>query len=251
MPPEKKHIYTKRNEYFLELPDLEQILREFKAYEVVPQKEVEKLSGIIITYDAQRKFFEQSFEQEIKVWNGNISQLLSAKLVIIPGGGDVHPRHYGKNITYSRDVSNARDELEFNAIKLIQSSFKNKLHPKLLCICRGSQVYGVASGGFLYQDLYMDGSVTHPMNHPIEIIRESRFARIFKDSGVNSYHHQGVPYPMHSPNYQNNSYVTAIYRGVVEFVEKEHVLAVQSHPEFLNTKESKEFFNEVKKWSNL
>jgi putative glutamine amidotransferase len=168
---------------------------------------------------------------------GEIPEALDAiDALILPGGGDVDPAHYGgprHDANYG--ISAERDGFE---LKLAKVALARTTLP-ILCICRGMQLLNVALGGNLVAhipDHYGD-SVMHrhrelqPTQHPVRLDPQSRLSRILgaSDLVVHSVHHQavgrlgaGLRPVAWSPD------------GVVEAVESERhdlVIGVQWHPE--------------------
>jgi putative glutamine amidotransferase len=156
--------------------------------------------------------------------------------LILSGGGDIDPAHYGgtpHDANYG--ISPERDGFE---LALARVAVQRPDLP-LLCICRGMQVLNVALGGDLVAhipDHYGD-DVLHrhperrPVQHPVRIAPESRIAGILGATtlAVRSWHHQAVG--------QLGAGLRAVAwspDGVVEAVESEdHPFAfgVQWHPE--------------------
>ena len=71
-----------------------------------------------------------------------------ADVLLLPGGGDMHPRFYGQAIDGSEDIDEARDEHELALI----DDFLRVGRP-VLGICRGLQVLNVYFGGTLRQHI--------------------------------------------------------------------------------------------------
>ena len=68
--------------------------------------------------------------------------------VIIGGGDDIDPKHYGSSGAAGANYDAARDELELTMIHLAK-----QWSMPILGICRGSQLINIASGGNLIGDL--------------------------------------------------------------------------------------------------
>lgn len=160
--------------------------------------------------------------------------------VLLPGGGDVDPNHYGESRhDKCRSVSPERDETEMTLIRWAMDEDK-----PLLAICRGIQVLNVTLGGSLYQDIEdqvpeaekHDWYPGHPRDlrsHIVDIDPQTRLAQIMGNSStpVNSLHHQaikkvapGLVVSAHAPD------------QIIEAVEAEghpFALGVQWHPEEL------------------
>jgi putative glutamine amidotransferase len=156
--------------------------------------------------------------------------------LILPGGGDVDPAHYGgRHHDANYGISAERDRFE---LALARAALARPDLP-VLCICRGMQLLNVAVGGDLIAHIpdHFGERVTHrhpdrlPVPHPVRLEPDSRIARILgtTDLVVQSIHHQavgkigaGLRAVAWSPD------------GVVEGLESERhpfVLAVQWHPE--------------------
>ena len=156
--------------------------------------------------------------------------------VLLTGGGDIHPSHYGHTPHPKLgDVDHARDHFE---LLLARAALSRNL--PLLGICRGAQVLGVALGGDLVQDIDSDveDAKKHPAgergkasHHWIEIAPGSRLSQIMgaRRVRVNSSHHQA--------NGRLGSGLRKVAwseDGVIEAIEREgedFVLGVQWHPE--------------------
>jgi putative glutamine amidotransferase len=168
---------------------------------------------------------------------GEIPEALAAiQGLILSGGGDVDPSHYGGAPHRSNyGISLERDGFE---IALAGAAITRPDLP-LLCICRGMQVLNVALGGDLVAhipDHYGD-EVMHrhperkPVEHPVRIEPESRIGHILgtTDLPVRSWHHQAV-----GRLGRGLRAVGWASDGVVEAVEADHhpfTIAVQWHPE--------------------
>lgn len=164
--------------------------------------------------------------------------------LLLPGGADVDPVHYGEAIQCRVDlVSPDHDTTE---LALARWAMADNL--PLLAICRGIQVLNVALGGTLYQDIkdQVPGAGKHDWGkgyprdhrpHTVNIATGTRLARIVSATtlAVNSMHHQalkdvagGLGVVAHSPD------------GIVEAVESPghpFALGVQWHPEELAAKD--------------
>lgn len=161
-----------------------------------------------------------------------------ANLIIFTGGEDINPKIYGQENTHS-GVNPARDSAEVEVLKYALS-----LHKKVLGICRGHQLINAYLGGSLVQDLEALLNVRHPAWHKLVPINDGGIvSEIFNE--VNSIHHQGVR------TVGQGLTATTLYRGVIESCESQDIITTQFHPEFMQTKESKLFFNYIKKWASI
>jgi putative glutamine amidotransferase len=161
--------------------------------------------------------------------------------LLLPGGGDVDPAHYGE-VPHKKlgKVNDALDEAE-----LVLTRWALDDDMPLLGICRGIQLINVAAGGSLHQDLpsQVPGALRHRFSspeyprdhraHPVHIQPSSRLAGALDavDLAVNSRHHQAVKDVA-------QAFVVAAQApdGVVEGIEKPRArfcIGVQWHPENL------------------
>ncbi|MEW5987978.1 MAG: gamma-glutamyl-gamma-aminobutyrate hydrolase family protein [Chloroflexota bacterium] len=160
--------------------------------------------------------------------------------LLFPGGGDVEPEHYrGQLHPTMWGMDGDRDRVEFYLARLAMQHEK-----PLLAICRGIQMFNVALGGTLWQDVpsQLAGAIrhnyfeTHPRSylaHEVSLQPGSLTAAHLGQTTtwVNSLHHQGV------------RDLAPILRGVgtapdglIEAVEApthRFALGVQWHPEWL------------------
>lgn len=118
--------------------------------------------------------------------------------LILTGGQDVNPLTYGQEPGLKLQNTNIkRDEFE---VELVKAAIEQR--KPLLGVCRGMQIYNVALGGTLYQDLsdYKNLSVQHVQqtiaykySHTVDLESDSWLASILgEEIVVNSYHHQAV-----------------------------------------------------------
>lgn len=165
--------------------------------------------------------------------------------LLLPGGDDVHPRHYGTEDVHesSGPFSAERDEMEIALAKFFIACGK-----PVFGICRGVQVLNVALGGTLYQDIRSEigTSVRHEYDasvskilrytedaHEVYLLEDTALASFFGREKIvtNSLHHQAV------------KEVAPILRmsavaedGIIEGIESKDlngswILGVQWHPE--------------------
>ena len=111
-----------------------------------------------------------------------------ADALLLPGGGDMHPRFYGQAINGSTDIDEGRDARE---LALIDDFLRTGR--QVIGICRGLQVLNVYFGGTLRQHIAghsrIDGADRlHTVNSLPGLLRELYGARFT----VNSAHHQAV-----------------------------------------------------------
>jgi putative glutamine amidotransferase len=154
--------------------------------------------------------------------------------LVLQGGGDVHPEHYGGDLHPATNTLDLRrDEFELELLRRA----RERAMP-VLGICRGIQLVNVAYGGTLVQHLPEVTDLDHEqldtwdaLAHGIEISPDSRLARVLGTTAmeVNSVHHQAV-----ERLGEGLRAVAWASDGVVEALEHETdpVLAVQWHPEW-------------------
>ena len=157
--------------------------------------------------------------------------------LLLPGGIDLHPSHYGEE---AHPLSDEAD-LELDEFEITLASWALQQGIPVLGVCRGMQLINVVLGGTLYQDIdnQYPNSIAHShrhlphtyLAHHINVEPGSRMEAILgaREVRVNSLHHQaikdagkGVRISGHAPD------------GVPELIEVSgyrFVMAAQSHPE--------------------
>jgi putative glutamine amidotransferase len=159
--------------------------------------------------------------------------------LVLTGGEDLDPRHYGARAHASVvDINDARDVCEMT---LAREAERRRI--PTLAICRGLQVVNVALGGSLVQDIPSEkaGHIDHDPDvdrstrvHDVVVEHGSKLARALGTERLvaNSFHHQSLDRVPPSLR------VTARAEdGIVEGVESTDdawsMLGVQWHPEEL------------------
>jgi putative glutamine amidotransferase len=169
--------------------------------------------------------------ERISVRHAASGRPLSA--LIIGGGDDIGPEHYGGDIQAKVRSDPERDKLEMDWIEraLAQGI-------PLLGICRGAQLINVVLGGTLHQDIRP--MRVHTYNRPgllptkqVRVDAESRLAGVCGKVRlrVNSLHHQAVRQPgegLRVVAWDLDNIVQA-----VEAADGRPVFGVQWHPEYL------------------
>ncbi len=164
----------------------------------------------------------------------NPDSLAGVEGLLLTGGTDVDPSLYGEaRHPETQDPDHARDTLELHLLREALETGK-----PLLAICRGLQVFNVASGGTLIQHLDDGGKPRMRTSggsadiHTVTVKPQTKLADIGGEGvhPVNSRHHQAAG------RIADGLVVSAISPddGVVEGLEKpDHpfAVAVQWHPE--------------------
>lgn len=153
--------------------------------------------------------------------------------LILIGGADVGPAHYGAEPHPTTDAP--RVERDASELMLCRGARARDL--PLLGICRGMQVMAVAHGGSLIQDLPDAGfGLAHRerpgefTEHPVRLAEGSRVADIYSTTAIvtNSSHHQGVADPgtLTPTGWSEDGLIE-----VLEAPEARFAVGVQWHPE--------------------
>lgn len=153
--------------------------------------------------------------------------------VVIGGGDDVDPQHYGLTGDAGANYDPERDALELRIFKV---AFDTQV--PVLGICRGAQLMSIARGGNLHQDLRPLRKLT-PNKNTIFRVKEailepvSKLLKIIGHSPlrVNSLHNQAINEigpPFRLAARDRDGFVQAI-----EHPQHEFMIGVQWHPEYL------------------
>jgi len=153
--------------------------------------------------------------------------------LVIGGGDDISPEHYGGDLEARVRTDPERDALEMHWIdKALAAGWP------LLGICRGAQLINVVLGGTLHQDIRDLRRRTY--NRPgllptkqVALRADSRIAEVCGRTRlrVNSLHHQAVNEPgegLHVVGHDLDRIAQAI-----EDTGSRAILGVQWHPEYL------------------
>jgi len=153
--------------------------------------------------------------------------------VVIGGGDDIDPEHYGAFGDAGAEYDSARDALE---IHIFNQAFASGL--PILGICRGSQLMNIARGGNLHQDLRPLRQKT-PNKNSIFPIKDallqpgSKILKIMNGNTirVNSLHNQAnkhVAEPFNAVAKDRDEFIQAIENPLHSFM-----IGVQWHPEYM------------------
>jgi putative glutamine amidotransferase len=153
--------------------------------------------------------------------------------LIIGGGNDISPEHYGGDLDAKVKADPDRDRLE---IMWIERALAYNI--PLLGICRGAQLINTVLGGTLHQDIRPIRRLTYnrPGLMPTKQVRlesDSQLAGICGKTSlrVNSLHHQAIRDPG-----DGLRVVGRDLDGITQAVEStggQPILGVQWHPEYL------------------
>lgn len=161
-------------------------------------------------------------------WSGEAFDAL-----IIGGGDDIDPEHYGGDINEKVKLDPERDKLE---IRWIEWALEQRV--PLLGICRGAQLINVVKGGTLYTDIRHMRKLTY--NRPgllptkqVKLHSASHLASLCrkKHLRVNSLHHQAIKQLGIGLKVVGQD--LDLLTQAVESSEGELIIGVQWHPEYL------------------
>ena len=157
----------------------------------------------------------------------------SPSALVIGGGNDISPEHYGGDIDSKVKLDPARDELE---IGWIRRALDETI--PMLGICRGAQLINVLLGGKLHQDIRQMRRLTY--NRPgllptkqVWLLSNSGLSRITGKTHlrVNSLHHQAVDLP--GDKLTRIGWDLDDITQAIESTINCPVIGVQWHPEYL------------------
>ena len=152
--------------------------------------------------------------------------------LVISGGDDIGPEHYGGDIDARVRLDPERDALE---IEWIEHALERGI--PLLGICRGAQLINVVLGGNLHQDIRQLRKLTYnrPGLLPTKQVRLEPGSRVARICGreqlrVNSLHHQAIKNPG-----EGLRVVGRDLDEITQAVESDDrpIIGVQWHPEYL------------------
>lgn len=165
--------------------------------------------------------------------------------LIMTGGQNVMPQFYGEEQTIvSDDYHMERDLFE---LALIEEAVKQG--KPIFTVCRGTQLFNVAMGGTLHQDIedHWQDSMADYSSHDMVVAPDSPLAPIYGTySAINSFHHQSIKdlasnltVIAHSP--QDHIIEAVMAKEPISY------LGVQWHPELLykNRQEDQALFDYV------
>jgi putative glutamine amidotransferase len=153
--------------------------------------------------------------------------------LVIGGGNDISPEHYGGEVDARVKLDPERDTLE---IEWIRYALKHGI--PMIGICRGAQLINTVLGGTLHNDIRHIRRLTY--NRPgllptkqVWLEPDSRLAHITGKTKlrVNSLHHQAVERPadaLHRTGWDLDNITQAI-----EPTDNAPIIGVQWHPEYM------------------
>ncbi len=147
--------------------------------------------------------------------------------VVLHGGGDIHPRHYGQEPTAEQlyGIVTEHDEVELAVVRAAI-----ELDVPTLAICRGMQVLNVAMGGTLQQDI---GNENHWFEYtPVSLAPGSRIAAAIGTTSLTSchcVHHQALEQVADGLLVTGHSHDGIVHAAEVESAS--WIVATQWHPE--------------------
>ncbi|GGB99395.1 hypothetical protein GCM10011352_26980 [Marinobacterium zhoushanense] len=153
--------------------------------------------------------------------------------LIIGGGDDISPEHYGGDLEAKVKLDPQRDQLE---IDWIRKALANGI--PLLGICRGAQLINVVLGGALHQDIRHLRQLTY--NRPgllptkqVRVANDSHLAEVCGTNRlrVNSLHHQAIK--VAGEGLAVVGWDLDQLTQAVEHIRREPIIGVQWHPEYL------------------
>lgn len=164
--------------------------------------------------------------------------------IIFTGGEDVSPLYFGEEPL--REVDAICHDRDITELELFKVAYERGI--PIFGICRGLQLFNIALGGTLYQDIYkqIPNAIGHICGHNVQegyhsinISKDSILYDIYNEEKlvVNSQHHQSLK------DLGKDLKITATTSdGVIESIESTNdkfLLAVQFHPEAMAMKYDK------------
>ena len=171
--------------------------------------------------------------------------------LVLIGGGDVHPCHYGRVIEEGIEYMDFNRDRDLCELQIARRAHQMDL--PTLGICRGLQIMNVSLGGTLVAEISDDGKdhgghlqeepydrYTHKVHiQPDTMLFDIMFAGQAGDAEegewvieTNSMHHQAIEHPAYGL-YINAIGPDGVYEGA-EDPSKKFFLGVQWHPEYLD-----------------
>jgi putative glutamine amidotransferase len=197
----------------------------------------------------------------LKIINLSLNKDVSESLamvdgILLPGGADIHPKYYLKNVTdelreYTENNLNLvnfteegrkRDLFEYTLLKVFLAFGSHYKKLPFLGICRGMQMMSVAKGIPLYLDIKTELGIPN-RRYKFDLVKitdpESLMSSIYNKDQFFGYqmHHQGIRVPYyeaHKDEFPNVKVSSFSNKGTIaESIEYTNMtaLGVQYHPE--------------------
>lgn len=156
--------------------------------------------------------------------------------VVLPGGADIVPHRYTKDLRFS--VGQPDAYLEYFDARILPDIIGEV---PIFGICRGLQTINVALGGTLNQD------IQHPYSSYETHEVHGVFADGYGEFGVNSFHHQSIRTVGHGVTVVAREYDLEHeeFGSTIEAISGDNFFAVQWHPERLYDEYSIQRFSEL------
>ena len=146
--------------------------------------------------------------------------------LLLPGGGDIHPRRYGQELREAKDIDEERDGAELALVE----EFLARGRP-VVGICRGLQLLNVYFGGTLHQHVDGHGQRNGQDRLHSTYTESPRLRALYgAEFFVNSAHHQAVDrlgVGLRAVQWAQDGAIEALEH------EKLPIIAFQWHPERL------------------
>ena len=128
-------------------------------------------------------------------WRANekdLQRMLECDGLLMPGGDDIDPKHYGQ--TRTEKCGKSREIQDSGELAMLDAFVRTG--KPILCVCRGEQLMNVYCGGTLHQDIVGIQKVTHSdfasrarWTHRVEIIKGTRKSKKGKPNPIIVGHH--------------------------------------------------------------
>lgn len=165
--------------------------------------------------------------------------------LLICGGDDIHPYYLKEEAHSTIQIEN--EMIETMDFALLQQFYH--ANKPIIGICRGIQVINTFFKGTLYQDIptLYPTNINHRDNHHVSIQSQTFLSRYFASTLiVNSFHHQAIKDV--APLFHINAISDD---GLIEGIENKNVIAVQWHPERMNSYHQNQFILMLKEFISL
>ena len=152
--------------------------------------------------------------------------------LILCGGNDIHPAHYGEDFNGSVKVDEARDIAEIAVAKQFIQANK-----PIFGICRGAQLLNVLHGGTLIQHLPNVEehrlSETEETFHQVVAKKGGIFEKLYGERfTINSFHHQAIKKLGEGFDATLMSWDNVVIEGIEH--KTKPIFGVQWHPEIMH-----------------